>query len=76
MRGKLRDKRTETKRDILKRDIADRKRTNKRNVSAWLSQQLEEEEEEFLPLEDDNAEIEAEVTSVASAQNSAPAQQK
>jgi len=47
MRGKLRDKRTETKRDSFKRNVLERRRPVKRdnrNVT-WLNQELDEEEE-------------------------------
>ncbi len=72
MRGKLRDKRAETKRDVLKRDVTDRKRI-KRNINAWLSQQLEEEEEDSLPIEDDETTI---GNTTLAAQNGALAPQK
>ena len=41
MRGKLRDKRTETRRDIFKREVFERRRTNKRDNRSmlWLSQE-------------------------------------
>ena len=53
MRGKLRDKRADTKRDSFKREIIERKRTNKRNVATWLDQQQLDEEENRLGIEDD-----------------------
>lgn len=52
MRGKLRDKRAETKRDF-KRDAVERKRMSKRDVVVWLSQQLDEENENLLDVEED-----------------------
>jgi hypothetical protein len=48
MRGKLRDKRTDLKRDRFKRELIERRRTNKREnriSMVWLNQQLEQEEE-------------------------------
>jgi hypothetical protein len=57
MRGKLRDKRSETKRDIFKREVIERRRTNKRDnrPQVWLNQ-----EDEYLPDEegDDEALVE------------------
>ena len=55
MRGKLRDKRTDLKRDRFKRELMERRRTNKREnriSMLWLNQQLEQEEEYQL-LEDE-----------------------
>ena len=61
MRGKLRDKRSDAKRDIFKRDIIERRRTNNRRDNRsliWLNQledddnlllEEESEEEEKLP---------------------------
>jgi hypothetical protein len=45
MRGKLRDKRTQNKRDSFKREMIERRRTPRREnrTMAWLNQQLEEE---------------------------------
>jgi hypothetical protein len=57
MRGKLRDKRADTKRDILKREVAERKRMSKRDIAVWLDQQLEEEEDALATDEGDEAEI-------------------
>lgn len=54
MRGKLRDKRTATRRDSFRRDIEERRRpeNSKRNTTrSWLNQQLEEDELD-LELED------------------------
>lgn len=53
MRGKLRDKRADTKRDSFKREVIERKRTNKRNVATWLDQQQLDEDEDRLDIEDD-----------------------
>ena len=47
MRGKLRDKRSELKRDYFKRESLERRRTNKRNNRSHivqLHQQFEEED--------------------------------
>ncbi len=60
MRGKLRDKRADTKRDPFKREVIERKRTNKRNVATWLDQQQLDEEENRLDIEDDS-EMEVEI---------------
>jgi hypothetical protein len=49
MRGKLRDKRATNKRDILKREVIERRRTNKRDNR--LPTQLEQ-------FDDDNYELE------------------
>ena len=60
MRGKLRDKRTEAKRDGFKRDILERLRPAKRENRnlAWLNQQLEEEEGDYdYPVEEEPAEV-------------------
>ena len=45
MRGKLRDKRTETRRDIFKREVFERKRMNKRENRSmtWQIQELEDD---------------------------------
>ena len=54
MRGKLRDKRTETKRDGFKRDVLERRRPAKRdnrNVT-WLNQEPDEEEDGLLEEEE------------------------
>lgn len=54
MRGKLRDKRTETKRDGFKRDLLERRRPAKRanrNVT-WLNQESDEEEDGLLEEEE------------------------
>ena len=53
MRGKLRDKRTETRRDIFKREVLERKRTNKRENRSmtWIIQELEDD---YLPEVDND----------------------
>lgn len=54
MRGKLRDKRTVTKRDGFKRDMLERRRPAKRdnrNIT-WLKQEPDEEEDELLEEEE------------------------
>lgn len=50
MRGKLRDKRADLPRDSFRRDLADRRRSQKRSdrTLAWLNQQLDEDEENYL----------------------------
>ena len=56
MRGKLRDKRTDLKRDRFKRELMERRRTNKREnriSMVWLNQQLEQEEEYQLLEEEE-----------------------
>jgi hypothetical protein len=56
MRGKLRDKRSELKRDYLKRESLERRRTNKRDnrsLNVQLHQQFEEEDD-FLWNEDED----------------------
>jgi hypothetical protein len=58
MRGKLRDKRADVKRDYIKRGVFERKRLNKRDMTSWLNQQLEEED--LLDVEEDS-EMEVEV---------------
>ena len=52
MRGKLRDKRA-TKRDVLKREVVDRKRPTRHNarLAPWLNQELDEQEDELLEEE-------------------------
>jgi hypothetical protein len=52
MRGKLRDKRA-TKRDVLKREIVDRKRPARHDprLASWLNQELDEQEDELLEEE-------------------------
>lgn len=55
MRGKLRDKRADTKRDSFKRAMLERRRTNKRDnrVVVLLSPQFDEEEDLLLEDEKD-----------------------
>jgi hypothetical protein len=51
MRGKLRDKRSELKRDYFKRESLERRRANKRgnrSLNVQLHQQYAEEDEFFL----------------------------
>ena len=58
MRGKLRDKRLVLKRDYIKRESLERRRTNKRDnrsLNVQLNQQFEEEEK-FLSGEDEELE--------------------
>jgi hypothetical protein len=45
MRGKLRDKRSDAKRDIFKRDVIERRRTNKRGnrPTVWPDLTLEDD---------------------------------
>ena len=57
MRGKLRDKRTDARRERIKRDVMERRRPPRRTnrMIAHLNRQLEEEymldeEEEFAPV--------------------------
>ena len=54
MRGKLRDKRTDTKRDSFKRDVMERRRPTKRDnrISTWLYQQVDQEDELLLEEEE------------------------
>lgn len=60
MRGKLRDKRTTTKRDFVKREVLERRRPAKRDArSSWLNQQsLEDDELEFELDEEEEGEAE------------------
>ncbi|HLX57067.1 MAG TPA: hypothetical protein VKR83_08605 [Ktedonobacteraceae bacterium] len=56
MRGKLRDKRIETRRDKLKRDLMERRQTSKREsrtavAIAWQNQLMQDEDFDYL-LED------------------------
>jgi len=60
MRGKLRDKCSELKRDYLKRESLERRRTNKRDnrsLNVQLHQQFEEEDD-FLWNEDEDVLLE------------------
>jgi len=55
MRGKLRDKRSETKRDNLKRESLERRRTNKgdnRSIVVKLYEQYEQEDDVLLDDEE------------------------
>ena len=54
MRGKLRDKRTETKRDGFKRDVLERRRPVKRDnrTVTWLDSEPDDEEDELLAEEE------------------------
>jgi len=57
MRGKLRDKRTETRHDKLKRELREQRRNTKREsrtavAIAWQNQLLLDEDYDYL-LEDD-----------------------
>jgi hypothetical protein len=60
MRGKLRDKRTETRRDVFKGEVLERRRMNKRDNRS-LTWQLQELEDENLLDGDENqaAQVEA-----------------
>lgn len=53
MRGKLRDKRTDTKRDSFKRDVMERRRPTKRDnrTATWLYQQVDQEDDLLLEEE-------------------------
>ena len=56
MRGKLRDKRPDLKRERFKRELIERRRTNKREnriSMVWLNQQLEQEESDQLLEEEE-----------------------
>jgi len=60
LRGKLRDKRSELKRDYLKRESLERRRTNKRDnrsLNVQLHQQFAEEDD-FLWNEDEDVLLE------------------
>ncbi len=52
MRGKLRDKRTTTKREASRREIIERRRPGKRDnhIVTWLNQDVEED---YEPEEND-----------------------
>jgi len=63
MRGKLRDKHAETRRDKMKQELLERRRAIKResrnSVSvAWLNQLQEEEDDDYLLEEDEESTIE------------------
>ena len=53
MRGKLRDKRTETKRDNFKRELMERRRTSKRDNRTIIIQisQLDQDDDYLLDEE-------------------------
>ena len=55
MRGKLRDKRPDVKRDSFKRESERRRTNNKRDNRslAWLNQQIAQAEEDYLLDEDE-----------------------
>ena len=57
MRGKIRDKRTATKRDTMKREVFERRRPYKRDTRSvlLLSRQIEEEQEDYAPDDDQEA---------------------
>lgn len=57
MRGKIRDKRTATKRDTMKREVFERRRPYKRDTRSvlLLSRQIEEEQEDYAQDEDQEA---------------------
>lgn len=58
MRGKLRDKRTANKHDIVKREAIERSRSNKRDIRTMV----------WLNPEEDDDELDEEETSVESPQ--------
>jgi len=55
MRGKLRDKRAATKRDIITREVMERRRPSKRDTRTvvWLDQLVEDDD--VLELDEDEA---------------------
>jgi hypothetical protein len=55
MRGKLRDKRRETKRDGVKRELAERRRSGKRDNrdAAWQDLQVDQAEEDLLDVNEE-----------------------
>jgi hypothetical protein len=53
MRGKLRDKRVDTKRDNLKRELIERRRTNRRENRNMTWQNLQVDQEEANLLDED-----------------------
>ncbi len=61
MRGKLRDKRPEARRDIFKREVLERKRLNKRDNRS-LTWQIQELEDENLLDGDENQAAQVEVS--------------
>ncbi len=54
MRGKLRDKRADTKRDNFKRDVMERRRATKRDTrtATWLYQQHDQDDDQLLEEEE------------------------
>jgi hypothetical protein len=60
MRGKLRDKRTTTRRDISKRDGFERQRPIKRDNRSMVRLSLQEEDDFEFDLEDEELEEEEE----------------
>ena len=55
MRGKLRDKRPDVKRDSFKRESMERRRANNKRDNRsliWLNQQIAQAEEDYLSDED------------------------
>ena len=59
MRGKLRDKRADSKRDPFKREVIERRRLNKRDNRSlsWLNQQPEDEEDNSVIEEENDAPV-------------------
>ena len=53
MRGKLRDKRTETKRENFKRELMERRRTSKRDNRIVIIQLRQLDQEDDYPLEEE-----------------------
>ncbi len=55
LRGKLRDKRTDTKRDNMKRELMERRRTNRRENRnmIWQNLQVDQEEDDLLEEEEE-----------------------
>jgi len=47
MRGKLRDKRTATKHNAVKREVMERPRSNKRDMRTmdWMNQEVDDDDE-------------------------------
>jgi hypothetical protein len=59
MRGKLRDKRTTTRRDVSKREGSERQRPGKRDNRSMIRLSLQAEEDDFeFDLEDEELEDE------------------
>jgi hypothetical protein len=58
VRGKLRDKRATTRRDSVKRELAERRKPSKRDARSgyWLNQESENEEDDLDLLEEDDDE--------------------